>query len=86
MRRAHPQVLGVTNYSHWGDAGAFRACLQHPGQDGARLRGSMLRVATQRIGRFSHVGTTDRLFDSAASALVSPRDRTHCHPLPCIAM
>jgi hypothetical protein len=68
-----PQVLGVTNYSHWGDASAFRTCLQRPGQDGARLRQSMLRVATQRISRFSHVGTTDRLFDSAASALVRGR-------------
>ncbi|KAG2444547.1 hypothetical protein HXX76_001293 [Chlamydomonas incerta] len=61
------QVLGITNYSHWGDAGAFRACLSdHP-----PLSAQLLEVAKARVRRFTHVGTTDRLFDSAASALVS---------------
>ncbi|GFR48031.1 hypothetical protein Agub_g9863 [Astrephomene gubernaculifera] len=61
------QVLGITNYSHWGDAGAFRSCLKSYDS----LRDQMLRVAQERVRRFSHVGTTDRLFESAASALVS---------------
>ncbi|PNW88282.1 hypothetical protein CHLRE_01g022600v5 [Chlamydomonas reinhardtii] len=61
------QVLGITNYSHWGDAGTFRACLSaHP-----PLSAQLLEVAKSRVRRFTHVGTTDRLFDSAASALVS---------------
>lgn len=60
------QVLGITNYSHWGDAADFRSCAKsHP-----EVASTLSRVATQRIKRFTHVGTTDRLFDSAASALV----------------
>eukprot|EP00198_Chlamydomonas_reinhardtii_P000192 XP_001689527.1 predicted protein [Chlamydomonas reinhardtii] len=63
------RVLGITNYSHWGDAGTFRACLSaHP-----PLSAQLLEVAKSRVRRFTHVGTTDRLFDSAASALARTR-------------
>ncbi|GLC34918.1 hypothetical protein PLESTM_000253900 [Pleodorina starrii] len=61
------QVLGITNYSHWGDANAFRGCLLRY----EHLREQMVDVAKARVQRFTHVGTTDRLFESAASALVS---------------
>ncbi|GIL54310.1 hypothetical protein Vafri_9893 [Volvox africanus] len=61
------QVLGITNYSHWGDAGGFRACLLRYDH----LRSQMLEVAKNRVQRFTHVGTTDRLHESAAAALVS---------------
>ncbi|EFJ42585.1 hypothetical protein VOLCADRAFT_121526 [Volvox carteri f. nagariensis] len=61
------QVLGITNYSHWGDAGGFRACLLRY----EHLRDRLLEVAKKRVQRFTHVGTTDRLYESAASALVS---------------
>ncbi|GLI61460.1 hypothetical protein VaNZ11_003852 [Volvox africanus] len=61
------QVLGITNYSHWGDAGGFRACLLRYDH----LRSQLLEVAKNRVQHFTHVGTTDRLHESAASALVS---------------
>jgi hypothetical protein len=67
-------VLGITNYSHWGDAGGFRGCLNHY----SHLREQMLEVAKNRIRRFTHVGTTDRLYESAASALVGARRRGPC--------
>lgn len=59
-------MLGITNYSHWGDAGLFRSCLRSYDH----LHNQLLEVAKARIQRFQHVGTTDRLFESAASALV----------------
>ncbi|KAG2489337.1 hypothetical protein HYH03_012167 [Edaphochlamys debaryana] len=61
------QVLGITNYSHWGDAAQFRGCLKAQ----ASVEEHMLQVAKDRVRRFSHVGTTDRLFDSAAAAVGS---------------
>lgn len=60
------QVLGITNYSHWGDAGQLRSCVW----DSSHAHDLLEQVALKRIQRFLHVGTTDRLFDSAASAAV----------------
>ena len=61
------QVLGVTNYSHWGDANAMRSCIW--GSDSVRQH--MVDFAINRIDKFMHVGVTDRLMDSAAAAGVS---------------
>ncbi len=62
------QVLGITNYSHWGDAGEMRSCLLQ--SDSARSK--LLEVALKRLDRFMHVGTTDRLLESAEAAGVRP--------------
>ncbi|KAL6765032.1 hypothetical protein V8C86DRAFT_1223852 [Haematococcus lacustris] len=60
------QVLGVSNYSHWGSAGDTRRCLWAD----TRLQRKLMEVAKARIDRFLHVGVTDRLFDSVAAAVV----------------
>ena len=61
-----PQVLGITNYSHWSDAGELRACMW----GGERVRSQLLDVALARINKFVHVGSTGRLMDSVAAAAV----------------
>ena len=60
----HFQVLGVTNYSHWGDASAMRYCLWQSDS----VRDHMLEVAIKRIEKFMHVGVTNRLGESVAAA------------------
>lgn len=82
-----PQVLGITNYSHWGDAAPLRSCVWESNHAHDLLE----QVALKRIKRFVHVGTTDKLFDSAASAAVSACahvSRRRCDPVrtatPCL--
>ncbi|MEW5297469.1 MAG: hypothetical protein WDW36_000675 [Sanguina aurantia] len=58
------QVLGITNYSHWGDAGRMRGCVW----DDTATHAHLLGVAQRRVQRFMHVGTTDRLSESVSSA------------------
>lgn len=58
------QVLGITNYSHWADAGDMRSCAWRSGS----VRSQLLQVALSRITKFLHVGTTDRLEESVAAA------------------
>lgn len=62
--------MGLTNYSHWGSAGEMRHCMQaHPDVEAA-----MLGFAQRRMRTFTHVGTTDRLYESAA-AVAAAMDR-----------
>jgi hypothetical protein len=58
------QVLGITNYSHWGDAAEFRKCVW----DSEATRSQLITVATNRIDKFMHVGSTGKLEDSVAAA------------------
>lgn len=57
------QVLGLTNYSIDPQHGYLRACFK---QD-APSRRLLLDFAKSRVANFSHVGTTDRLYDSIVS-------------------
>ncbi|WIA33262.1 hypothetical protein OEZ86_006403 [Tetradesmus obliquus] len=58
------QVLGLTNYSHWQGASQLRSCML---QDSA-ISQELLDFALKRIQKFTHVGATDRLFESVESA------------------
>ncbi len=60
------QVLGVTNYSHWGDAGQMRRCMW----DSEAARSHMQELALARIEKFIHVGSTGKLFESVEAAAV----------------
>ena len=61
------QVLGITNYSHWGDAGDMRHCVWK--DEGARQH--LAEVALARIDKFIHVGVTpNRLSESVEAAAV----------------
>eukprot|EP00775_Hariotina_reticulata_P011842 gene11842-11986_t len=61
------QVLGLTNYSHWDKAADMRKCML---EDKA-IADELLEFALKRIERFTHVGTTNKLFDSVESAAAS---------------
>ena len=61
------QVLGITNYSHWGDAGDMRSCVWQSNS----VREHMLEIGINRINKFMHVGVTNRLSDSVAASGVS---------------
>lgn len=66
-------MLGLTNYSHWQGASQLRSCML---QDSA-ISQELLDFALKRIEKFTHVGATDRLFESvesAAAALNMPLD------------
>ena len=58
------QVLGITNYSHWGDAAEFRQCFW----DSEATRSQLISVALNRIDKFMHVGSTGKLEDSVTAA------------------
>lgn len=58
------QVLGITNYSHWGDAAEFRKCFW----DDEATQSQLIKVALNRIDKFMHVGSTSRLEDSVTAA------------------
>lgn len=75
---SHVQVLGITNYSHWGDAGQMRECMW----ESPVAQSHLLRVASERIKKFFHIGVTDRLYDSVAAAGVR-RARRGWRLLPC---
>lgn len=62
------QVLGLTNYSHRSDAAELRNCFA---QGHAATRETLLKFALQRLSKFSHVGTTDRLSESVAACAAS---------------
>jgi len=67
------QLLGLTNYSHWNHANELRSCLT----DSKQLQSDIHDFALQRLKRFSHVGTTDRLYpsvESMAATLGRPLD------------
>lgn len=61
---ATPQVLGITNYSHWRDGKDMRVCTHS--DDVTRMH--MVETAKARLSKFVHVGTTERLAQSAATA------------------
>lgn len=58
------QVLGITNYSHWGDAGEMRQCTWADEAVRNRLRD----FAVARINKFIHVGSTSLLTQSVEAA------------------
>lgn len=58
------QVLGLTNYSHWDKAADMRTCIR---QDRS-IADELLQFALRRIEKFTHVGTTDKLFESVEAA------------------
>lgn len=60
-----PQVLGLTNYSHWPreEAAPLRACLR----SNPVAREMLLKLATKRLRAMAHVGVTERLEESVAS-------------------
>jgi hypothetical protein len=60
------QVLGITNYSHWPEAHAVRACALHD----PLLQRKLTRAAERRLRGFLHVGLMERLDDSIASLSV----------------
>jgi len=62
-----PQVLGLTNYSRWADAGALRACAAADEPAAARLQAAALA----RLRALAHVGLTERLEESIASLAAS---------------
>jgi hypothetical protein len=62
-----PQVLGLTNYSHWQGAAQLRSCIVKDAAIGQEL----LDFALKRIEKFTHVGATDKLFESVESAAAS---------------
>ena len=57
------QVLGLTNYSRWQDAGAVRACLA----DSPALGQKLLPLALASLRKFAHVGCTEQLVASIQS-------------------
>ena len=56
-------MLGLTSYSRWPEAGELRACLPHS----VEARELLLQLALERLEKFLHVGTFDRLDESIAS-------------------
>ncbi len=76
------QVLGITNYSHWPGSDGLRSCMAQ----NASMRSELQGFALKRLARFTHVGTTERLHESAESAAASigrPLDgRVATLPLP----
>jgi hypothetical protein len=60
-------VLGLTNYSHWQGASQLRSCMLKDAAIGQEL----LDFALKRIEKFTHVGATDKLFESVESAAAS---------------
>lgn len=60
-------MLGLTNYSHWEKADDLRQCMLSDTSIGNEL----LDFALKRIDRFTHVGVTDKLFESIESAAAS---------------
>ncbi len=65
-RIAALQVLGLTKYSHWEEAGALRACAR--GSPGVRAQ--LLSVALGRLESMVHVGLMEQLDLSVASLAV----------------
>ena len=57
------QVLGLTNYSRWSDAGAVRACMA----ESQALAESLLPAAIASLQKFVHVGVTEQLEASIQS-------------------
>lgn len=62
-----PQMLGLTNYSRWADAGALRACAAADEPAAERLQAAALA----RLRALAHVGLTERLEESIASLAAS---------------
>lgn len=65
--RTRLQVLGVTDYSQWEEAGSMRECLQSPAEEAQARRRQALALAIKRISHFAHVGVTEMLNESIAS-------------------
>jgi xylose isomerase len=61
------QVLGATNYSHWGGHDGLQECLRTDPQ----VANELLEFAKDRIRSFTHIGTTDQLYPSIESAAAS---------------
>jgi hypothetical protein len=61
------QVLGLTNYSHWDKAADMRKCIL----EDKSIADELLEFAMKRIEKFTHVGTTNSLFESVESAAAS---------------
>lgn len=61
------QVLGLTDYSQWEEAGSMRECLQSPAEEAQARRRQALALAIKRISHFAHVGVTEMLNESIAS-------------------
>ncbi|KAL4457850.1 hypothetical protein ABPG75_012715 [Micractinium tetrahymenae] len=57
------QVLGLTNYSYWPEAGELRRCVRSSWV----AREMLLALATKRLRRMAHVGLTERLDESVVS-------------------
>ena len=60
------QVLGLTSYSHWAEAGALRACARAS----PAVRARLLSVALGRLESMVHVGLMEQLDLSVASLAV----------------
>eukprot|EP00775_Hariotina_reticulata_P011472 gene11472-11616_t len=61
------KVLGLTNYSHWDKAADMRKCMLGD----KAIADELLDFALKRIESFTHVGTTNKLYDSVESAAAS---------------
>ena len=60
------QVLGLTNYSHWKEAGPVRQCLQ----DSPVTQKLLSSLAIKQLQRFVHVGVMDMLDESIEALAV----------------
>lgn len=62
------QVVGLTNYSHWKEAGPVRQCLQNFPTTHQLLSS----LALKHLQRFVHVGVMDMLDESIEALAVGP--------------
>ena len=57
------QLLGLTNYSHWEEAGALRQCMFRY----ESVRKNLSNRALELLPKLKHVGLTEKLYDSVRS-------------------
>ena len=63
------QVVGATNYTHWEDAHAVRACVS--GSSPSRAQQQLQEAAIARLETFAHVGLMEDLDGSILSLAAS---------------
>ena len=50
------QILGITNYSHWSEAGELRRCFK----ESEVARSQLTSITFEIMEKFSHVGVTKK--------------------------
>lgn len=76
------QVVGLTNYSHWKEAGPVRQCLQNF----PTTQQLLSSLALKHLQRFVHVGVMDMLDESIEALAVRPSLTWHLYVVTCLLM